>query len=138
MKPIPFANPCERIIGLTIPTDGHFHLCDYDEVWEVAIGPPLTIEPSDLRPYRLADTSDDFIGWGQTRNAPILSSGTDVISYAFDPHASHVELRYRVGGVEGRIDFPTFSGDWFCASFSRDGRHLVLAEPYRVDLYEVA
>jgi hypothetical protein len=136
VKKVHLAIPSERLIGVTIPEGGHFFVCDHDEVWEVAIGPPLSIEPTDHEPYPFVGSRNDFIGWGQTKNAPILRCGANEISYEFDPCALHVEIRYRVAGREGRIEFPIFSGDWFCASFSSDGGHLVLAEPYRLDLYE--
>jgi hypothetical protein len=40
MKKLPLSKPSQpdRLIGLTIPKDGQFFICDHDEVWRVAIG----------------------------------------------------------------------------------------------------
>ena len=48
-----------------------------------------------------------------------------------------VVVAYEAGESLGTVEFPTFSGDWFAASLSDDGKHLVLAEPYSIALYRV-
>lgn len=138
MKKLDLSIPSERIIGFTIPRDGHFYVCDHDEVWTVQIGPPLTVEVTDLRPYDFVAQSDAFIGWGDDRKLPILKRGDREISYDFDPTQDYVTVHFLVGGRGGEIEFQTLSGDWFSASFSEDGRYLVLAEPYGVEIYDAS
>jgi hypothetical protein len=60
------------------------------------------------------------------------------ISYDFNPTKDSVRVKCNIGGTESEIEFPTLSGDWFSASFSKCGRYLVLAEPYSFEVYEVA
>lgn len=138
MKKLELSIPSERLIGFTIPRDGHFHVCDHDEVWVVEIGPPLKVEETDILPYNFASESNDFIGWGSDRTHPILSHGDKAIGYDFDPKKDDLTLRYSNGDETHEIEFATFSGDWFTASFSRDGRYIVLAEPYCIAIYDVS
>jgi hypothetical protein len=42
---------------------------------------------------------NDFMGWGQSRNAPILRLGSSEIACDFDPHSKQVEVRYRTVGL---------------------------------------
>jgi hypothetical protein len=131
----------ERIIGFTIPKAGTFYICDHDEVWRVAIGLAPAVQVTDLEPYKFVESRADFLGLlfeGSAVNEPLLPVGQNKIDYDFDPKKNFVAVRYTVGGESGRIEFPILSGDWFAASFSDDGRHLLLAEPYDVALYEIA
>jgi hypothetical protein len=137
MKKIALSIPSERLIGFTIPDRGRFYVCDHDDVWEIILGSPLSVDLTGHQPYGFARERGDFLGWGRVANDPVLSRGQTEISYDFRPGADSVKVRYRVGEWDGEIEFPTVSGDWFCASLSADGHYLVLAEPYRLDLYEV-
>jgi len=130
----------ERIIGFTIPRGGVFFVSDHDEVWRVEIGASPAAEATEHAPYQFVENNNDFLGLvfdGLPENRPILRVGTTEISYDFDPKADFVEVRYRTEHQAGTIDFRTFSGDWFAASLSDDGSHLVLAEPYEVGLYRL-
>jgi len=128
----------DRIIGFTIPRAGVFYVCDHDEVWRVAIGAKPSVEVTDHPPYKFVEGRTDFLGLvfkGLSANDPLLHVGQNEIAYDFDPKKDFVAVNYKVAGRSGRIEFPTLSGDWFAASFSDDGRYLVLAEPYDVALY---
>ncbi len=130
----------ERFIGFTIPRDGKFSVCDHDEVVLVTIDESAAPEISDEHPYRFIENNADFLGIvfdGLRENGPILRVGSTAISYRFDPKQDFVRVEYDISGKRGALEFRTFSGDWFVASLSEDGRHLVLAEPYEVALYEV-
>jgi hypothetical protein len=136
MKKLALSIPSERIIGFTIPRGGCFHVCDHDEVWLVQLGPPLVVEETDLEPYSVAER-DDFAGWGNESKSSILHHGNTEISYRFDPYREHVPVNCSTGVGSETIKFPIFSGDWFTASLSADGRYLVLAEPYRIEVYDL-
>jgi hypothetical protein len=128
----------DRIIGFTIPKGGTFYICDHDEVWRVTIGPALGVEVTDHRPYEFVIGNTDFLGLvfeGLTANSPLLRVGENEIAYDFNPKSNFVTINYKVGGQSGEVEFRTFSGDWFAASLSDDGRYLVLAEPYDIALY---
>jgi len=136
MKRLNLSVPSERLIGFTIPRGGRFYVCDHDEVWSVHVGPPILLENSDLQPYDVA-ACDDFVGWGDEDKSPVLLHNETEIRYCFDPKQPHVTVEISIGGGTQQINFLTFSGDWFAASLSADGRHLVLAEPYNLEIYEI-
>jgi hypothetical protein len=128
----------DRIMGFTIPKGGAFHIFDHDEVWKVTIGTTLSIEVTDHPPYKFVGGNTDFLGLvfeGFTANSPLLRVGENEIAYDFDPTRNFVTVNYKVDGRSGEVEFRTLSGDWFAASLSDDGRHLVLAEPYDIALY---
>jgi hypothetical protein len=130
----------DRIIGFTIPKGGSFYICDHDEVWKVSIGKTLRIEVTDYSPYEFVARSTDFLGLvfkGLTANVPLLRVGGKEVSYHFDPKSDFATVNYKVNGRSAQIEFQTLSGDWFAASLSDDGSHLVLAEPYDIALYEL-
>jgi hypothetical protein len=130
----------ERIIGFTIAKAAEFYICDHDEVWKVAIGATPSIEETDYRPYEFVEQRTDFLGLvfdGLTANDPLLRVGANEIAYNFDPNNDFVTVSYKITGRSGQIEFRTFSGDWFVASLSDDGRYLALAEPYHLAVYEL-
>jgi hypothetical protein len=131
----------DRIIGFTIPKSEAFYICDHDEVWRIVIGVTPSVEATDHSPYEFVKGRSDFLGLvfaGCSANNPILRVGQNEIAYDFDPRNDFVTVEYKAAGRSGEIAFRTFSGDWFAASFSDEGKHLVLAEPYALALYEVA
>jgi hypothetical protein len=141
MKKLKLPSLSERYIGFTIPKAKTFHICDHDEVWQIAIGSAPAVQLTDLQPYEFVENRADFLGLvfkGLAENQPILRVGANEIVYDFDPKKEFVAVRYMVAGQSGEIEFPIFSGAWFAASFSDDGCHLVLAEPDSIALYEVA
>lgn len=136
----PALQQMERFIGITIPRNGKFFVCDHDEVVQITIDGSVAPEVSEEHPYKFVENNPDFIGIvfdDLTKNEPILRVGTTGISYKFDPRQDFVQVEYDIAGKRGALDFRTFSGDWFVASLAEDGTHLVLAEPYEVALYEV-
>jgi hypothetical protein len=131
----------ERFIGFTIPRHGRFYVCDHDEVVQVTLDGQISAEAVDEHPYKFVEGNPDFLGLvfeGLLKNEPILRVGSATISYVFDPTDDFVSVKYEVAGLRGVLEFRTFSGDWFVASLSEDGRYLVLAEPYEVALYRLS
>lgn len=142
MKKLSLAKPAEsdRIIGFTIPREGSFYVCDHDDVWRIETGAESRPEPTEYSPYSFVEGNADFLGLlfkGATANYPLLRVGDTEIAYEFDPKSDFVTVHYRAAGRSGQIEFRTLSGDWFAASLSDDGRHLVLAEPYDLAVYEL-
>ena len=140
MRKLDLSKPPEsdRIIGFTIPKGGSFYICDHDEVWKISIGKTLGIEVTGHSPYEFVERNTDFLGLvfeGLTANIPLLRVGGNEVAYYFEPRSDFVTINYKVNGRRGQIKFRTLSGDWFAASLSDDGRHLVLAEPYDIALY---
>ena len=86
------------------------------------------------------ERNTDFLGLllkGLAANVPLLRVGGHEVSYDFDPKSDFATVNCKVHGRSAQIKFRTLSGDWFAASLSDDGRHLVLAEPYDIALYEL-
>ena len=136
---LPFIS--ERYIGFTIPKGGTFCICDHDAAWHITLGPEPIVHETDLNPYELVESRRDFLGLvfeGSEENPPLLRVGQNTIAYDFDPKADKVIINYVVAGRTGEIEFPIFSQYWFSASFSDDGRHLILAEPDSIAIYETA
>jgi hypothetical protein len=130
----------DRIIGFTIPRGGTFHICDHDEVWRVRIGAVAEAELTDDAPYEFIAANRDFLGLvmhGMSANTPIHEVDRSRLAYDFDPKSDAVTVRCVTSGAQQDISFRTFSGDWFAASFSDDGKHLVLAEPYDLAVYSL-
>jgi hypothetical protein len=140
MRQIKLSLPCERIIGFTIPRGGSFFVCDHDEVLRIDIPSLPQVEVIDHHPYDLARENADFVGLHFTDcplNLPLKESGGHSIYYDFNPKRNFVTVRCNVPGGTSEIKFRTLSGDWFCASLSDDGAHLVMAEPYDLALYDL-
>ena len=98
-------------------------------------------EVTDIHPYKFVEGNKDFLGLvfeGLVENQPIERIGDTEISWEFDPKSDFVTVHIRVGLETRKVEFRTFSGDWFAASLSDDGRHFVLAEPYDIAVYKVA
>lgn len=123
----------DRILGFTVPRNGVFQICDHDEVWRVVIGASAEADVTDDAPYEFSQQSPDFIPEGSNR--PLLQAGQARLDYKFKRGDDFATVRYSSPITSGEIKFRTFSGDWFVASLSDDGRHLILAEPYDLAIY---
>lgn len=143
MQKIDFKKPAvlERLIGFTIPRAGKFAICDHDEVWSAFMDPTRLPEVAEIHPYKFVEGNNDFLGLvfeGLGENQPIKRVGSTEIAWAFDPKSDFVTVHVRAGLEVDKVEFHTFSGDWFAASLSDDGQHLVLAEPYDIAVYRIA
>jgi hypothetical protein len=142
MRKLALSKPPEsdRIVGFTIPKAGTFYICDHDEVWSATIGATPSVQLTDHSPHKFIEGRADFLGLvfeGFAKNAPLLCVGQNKIAFDFDPKRDFVTVNYSTGGRSGQVEFRTLSGDWFAASLSDDGRHLVLADPYDLAVYAV-
>ena len=141
MRKLDIAVPhgCERLIGFTIPDAGRFYICDHDRVWAGQIE-PAGFELTDFSSYDFVGQRSDFLGIvfeDLSANNPILSAGGAAISYRFNDGDAYATVECRVGGRSAEVRFETVSRAWFAASLSHDGRHLVMADPYSLEVYEV-
>jgi len=140
MKKVECQIPTERIIGVTIPEDGKFYVCDYDEVFEAVIGEQVSFKVTDFEPNEFAYESSTFIGLnlaGKVANTPILSIDDNKITPSFKTGDDYAEIDYDIKKEQGTLKFQTFSSDWFCVSFSKCGQFIILAEPYAIDVYAI-
>ncbi|RDH44446.1 hypothetical protein [Zooshikella ganghwensis] len=135
MRKINLPRTSERIRGISLPENGFLYVCDYDEVFKVIIGDESEAEILDDDPYEFMDSLPHSLGISGGK--PLLEINGNKISYDFKSSNDSVSVNCNIAGVESIIEFSTFSGDWFAASFSPCGKYIVLAEPYDVELYEV-
>lgn len=125
----------ERIRGFTLPENGSMNVFDYDEVYLVSLHPP-SVRVLDEDPYSFANSNPEHLGVSD--NAPLLQVGSATINYSFDPTAPSQDVRLEIDGQVREITFRTLSGDWFIASLSPDGSHLIIAEPYLLEVYSLS
>lgn len=133
MRKIELPRISERIRGFTLPFEGKMNVFDYDEVYQVNLVAPVTVEVLADNPYEFeAKTADYF---GVSDREPIRIAGQTRVSYKFDPHASSVSVVVEMAQRTQHINFQTLSGDWFVATLTPCGDFLVLAEPYLLEIY---
>lgn len=104
------------------------------------IAEPPRIEVTAHAPYEFVGQSQDFVGLvfeGLSENQPLTLAGGNEISWNFNPKADFVTVTCKIGARIEQVEFRTFSGDWFTASLSDDGKYLVLADPYLLEAYEL-
>jgi hypothetical protein len=136
VRKIPLPRISERIRGFTAPKNGVFFVFDYDEVHKVSLGDQPIVEILDDDPYVFAEKVQG--GFGVSDREPIRSVGDSRLEYKFHPGAPSVTVNVELPDGKRQIEFRTFSGDWFVATFSPCGKYLVLAEPYLIELFEIA
>lgn len=140
MREIAFNLPCERVRGISIPQNNTFFILGYDEVYKATIRKKVRTKRTHFdsnEDLAMVDSFKELSFTNRDPNAPIVSNNNNRISYNFDPADDSVEVICNISGEIRKIDFPTFSGDWFCATFSEDGKYMVLAEPYKIAVYDV-
>lgn len=135
MEKVALPRTSERIRGVTLPKDGVICVCDYDEVFKIVIGNLSDPEVLDDDPYEFLERLPHSLG--VSSHPPILELNGNYISYNFDSAADLVVVSYEILGAKGELEFRTFSGDWFAASFSECGKFLMLAESYGFELYVI-
>lgn len=122
----------ERLQGFTLPIEGLMQVVDYDEVFNLDLSTG-SFEVLDEGPETFEHGPEGFLG--RSENPPLLAVGSKSVSYDFNRPSNSIEVRVAVHGLEQTITVPILSGDWFVASLSSDGRYLVVAEPYLIEVY---
>jgi hypothetical protein len=133
MKKIELPRTSERIRGFTLPADGAFYIVDYDEVFRIRLDGTPSVDILDVNPYEFEGKTDTLLGVSD--RAPLARVGETEISYSFNPKDRYQTVTLRANGRADTISFCTMSGDWFVASLSEDGKYMVVAEPYLLELY---
>jgi hypothetical protein len=139
-RQLPVPGICERMIGFSVPQDDTVLVVSYEGMHLVRLDPPVTVESD--REYAEYDLSDPAAGvcryrgkeWdiiGLCPGRPILTSpgGEQLV---LDAEAEAVSV-VQGGEVVWSSAFENFSGDWAAATFSPDGRFIVLGCPYDFD-----
>jgi hypothetical protein len=128
------------MIGFSVPQDGAVLVVSYEGTHLVRLGPPASVETDstcceydsydpDTGVCHHLDRAWDIIGLHPGR--PILT-GRDGEHLVLDTEAESLSV-VKEGEVAWTSTFANFSGDWAAATFSPDGRFIVLGCPYDFD-----
>jgi hypothetical protein len=131
---------CERMIGFSVPQDDTVLVVSYEGMHLVRLGPPITVETDpnyaeydlyepDTGVCRYRGKSWEIIGLHPGR--PVLT-GCEGERLVLDAEKGTVSI-VKGGGETWSSRFENFSGDWAAATFSPDGRFIVLGCPYDFD-----
>lgn len=137
---IPVPGICERMLGFSVPQDGIVLVVSYEGTHLVRLGPPASVETdSEISEYDIYDPDTGvcrYMGkqWeiiGLHVGRPVLT-GRDGEHLVLDAEAESLSV-VRHGVVAWSSRYSNFSGDWVAATFSSDGRFIVLGCPYDFD-----
>ncbi len=131
---------CERIIAVSVPQGNTVLVVSYEGMHLVQLGTPVSVETDpEYREYDLYDPDSgrcryrgrewEMIGLFPGR--PVLT-GRDGEQLVLDTKAETVSV-VRSGEEVWSSTYENFSGDWAAATFSPDGRFIVLGCPYDFD-----
>ena len=137
---IPVPHICERMIGFSVPQHDTVLVISYEGTHLLHLGSPLTVETDDA--YSEYDLYDPATGVCRYRGRDWqiigLHSGGGLLAspqgewLGLDVKAETVSV-LRGGETVWSSSFENFSGDWAAATFSPDGRFIVLGCPYDFD-----
>ena len=131
---------CERLIGFSVPVAGVSLVVSYEGVHLLHLGEPITVETDVThREYDLYDPDAGTVEYhGVTYRIIGLHGGTP-LSVApqgdrieFDPQQETLAVVTPLGRTLD-VRYENFSGDWAAATFSPDGKFLLLGCPYDFD-----
>ncbi len=131
---------CERMIGFSVPQDDTVLVISYEGTHLVRLGSPVTVETDPE--YTEYDLYNPHVGecpyHGQVWDIIGLFPGHPLLDGRHGERlvldASNLTVSVVKGGVPvWASKFDNFSGDWAAATFSPDGRYIVLGCPYDFD-----
>jgi hypothetical protein len=132
---------CERLIGFSIPREGNVLVISYEAAHLMRLRDPVEIvhEPQ-AGEYAIYDPEAGIADFhGTTYSIVGLHGGSPLLT---SPQGEQLQLdtvRERLivtkeGGAVLDTAYENFSGDWAAATFSPDGRFIVLGCPNDMDL----
>lgn len=141
-RQLPMPNICERMIGFSVPLDDMVLVVSYEGMHVLRLGSPLAVETDpEYAEYDLYDVKTgvcryrnrdwDIIGLSHVR--PVLN-GPDGEQLALDEERQAVSV-IKDGHAVWSSAYENFSGDWAAATYSPDGRFIVLGCPYGFDFH---
>lgn len=139
-RQLPVPEICERMIGFSLPREGEVLVVSYEGMHVVRLGPPVTVvTDSQYTEYDLYDPEESVCRYRNTEWTIIgLHAGTPIHNgrpgerLVLDPDAETISVEV-AGQLVWSSTFENFSGDWSAATFSPEGRFIVLGCPYGFD-----
>jgi hypothetical protein len=131
---------CERMIGFSVPQDNQVLVISYEGTHVVRIGSTITVETDEeFAEYDIYDPESGVARYrgreyqiiGLHGGVPLLESPTGE-RLVLDVKAQVLSV-LRDSTIVYSRPYKNFSGDWAAATFSLDGRYIVLGCPYDFD-----
>lgn len=131
---------CERMIGFSIPQGEEVLIISYEGMHILQLGGEITLQTDErFAEYDLYDPNSGVACY-QEKNYQIigLHGGTPLIeSQAGERLVLNTDSEtlsiVRNQQTEYLMKYDNFSGDWAAATFSTDGKYVVLGSPYDFD-----
>jgi hypothetical protein len=131
---------CERMIGFSVPKDDEVLVISYEGTHLLKLGTTVTIETdAQFIEYDIFNPDTGLALFRDKEYQIIgLHGGTPIVE---SPNGERLELDQksetlsvvRNGAIAFSTKYKNFSGDWAAATFSLDGRYIVLGCPYDFD-----
>ena len=129
----------ERIIGFSLPINEQVAVIAYDAIYLVKLDTQDEFVRDTLHPEgrdiydehrQLLAYHDQVFGiLGLHGGNPLLESKYGE-SISIDKEQEVLRVQEKGGNIALEFTFEDFSGDWVCASFSKDSNFLLLGMPY--------
>jgi hypothetical protein len=131
---------CERMIGFSVPQDRMVLAISYEGMHVIQLGDSITIETDDA--FNQYDCYNPDTGIAKYRGttwkiiglhagSPLMRSPCNE-ELRLDSDGLRVSV-FQDGTEQWSSSFENFSGDWVAATFSPDGKIIVLGCPYDFD-----
>lgn len=131
---------CERMIGFSVPLNDTILVISYEGMHLLRLGPSVTVNTDlEYREYDLYDPDAGICRYlGKEWDIIGIHPGRPILSVRQDERlvldiASETVSVVRADRVVWSSDYANFSGDWAAATFSPDGRFIVVGCPYDFD-----
>lgn len=139
-RQLPVPEICERMIGFSVPQDDTVLVVSYQGMHLVRVGTPVTVETDfEYSEYDLYDPETGVCDYqGQVWNMIGLFPGKPQLvgqegeQLELDTEDQTVSV-IKSAKVVWSSRLKNFSGDWAAATFSPDGKFIVLGCPYDFD-----
>jgi hypothetical protein len=131
---------CERMIGFSVPTADEILVISYDNYSLLKLGNPITVRRDerfveyDLYDPKTGVASYEGISYtiiGLHGGNPILESSAGE-RLVLDTQSETLSI-LKNGHMDFSMKYKNFSGDWAVATFSTNGRFVILGCPYDFD-----
>lgn len=139
---------CERMYAFSIPQQDTLWVIDYDQLFHVTLIPEISISTALQGAEELNKVFDDdrsiLVIDGKIYPMLGLYGGVPILSNQFGDQLSLQPCQDRLvvlnneRQVKQVIEFSDLSGDWRWATFSSDGRYLLIGVPYDLYVYQWA
>jgi hypothetical protein len=131
---------CERLVGFSIPNEGKILVISHEGMHLLRLTPEISVDTDDE--LAEGDLYDPNLGIAHYRDCDYqiigLHGGSPIVRsprnerLLLDTESETLSVLWS-GEVAFSLKYENFSGDWATATFSPEGRYIVLGCPYDFD-----